>query len=362
VFWFWLGLVILLSMPVTVTTYLVYLYFRLCRAYLHHVVQIFQVKPLFVVPTGQPVPEAEDVCFPTENGLTLRGCYLRGTVPPGGSRAGVILFGLEFGSNRWACVSYCEPLLQAGFDVFAYEPRCQGESDRQPGYDPLQWVTQYEVADARAALGYLKARPDTDPRGVGFFGLSKGAGAVLQAAADDPFVRCFVTDGLFAAYTTLVPYMRQWFRIYNPHHAQQALLPSWYYGLVGLAGLRRAERERRCRFVHLETALPRLAPRPLLMIHGDGDNYIKPEMARRLYHRARRPKEFWLVEGAKHNQSFVVAGDEYRRRVLEFFLQHLSSGVRSQESGVRGLGLAASGCQTCSHPDKPGGEPLPPGS
>jgi dienelactone hydrolase len=182
VFWFWLGLLILLSMPVTITLYLVYLYIHLCRTYLHHVVQIFQVKPLFVVPTGQPVPEAEDLRFPTENGLTLRGCYLRGTVPPGGSRAGVILFGLEFGSNRWACVSSCEPLLQAGFDVFAYEPRCQGESDRQPGYEPLQWVTRYEVADARAALAYLKGRPDGDPRGVGFFGLSKGAGAALHAA------------------------------------------------------------------------------------------------------------------------------------------------------------------------------------
>src|SRR5262249_4773766 len=87
------------------------------------------------------------------------------------------------------------------------------------------------------------------------------------------------------------------------------------------------------------------------MIHGGGDNYIKPEMARRLYQRASRPKEFWLVEGAKHNLAIQLAGDEDRRRVLEFFLQHLSPGVTSQEAGVRnqkGLGLAASGCQTCS--------------
>jgi fermentation-respiration switch protein FrsA (DUF1100 family) len=327
VFWFWLGLLILLSMPVAVTAYLAYLYFYLCHTYLHYVVQIFQVKPLFVVPLGQPVPEAEDVRFSTRDGLTLRGCYLRGTVTPDRPRAGVILFGLEFGSNRWACVPYCEHLLQAGFDVFAYEPRSHGESDRQPGYEPLQWVTDYEVADARAALDYLKGRPDADPRGIGLFGLSKGAGAVLQASATDPFVRCFVTDGMFAAYTTLVPYMRQWFRIYNNHHVRQALLPAWYYGLVGLAGLRLAGWERRCRFVHLETALPRLAPRPLLMIHGEGDNYIKPDMARRLYQRARRPKEFWLVEGAKHNQAFHLAGEEYRRRVLEFFLQHLTQGT-----------------------------------
>ena len=49
-----------------------------------------------------------------------------------------------------------------------------------PGYDPLQWVTDYEVRDAEAALAYLKSRPDADPRGVGFFGISKGAGAGLH--------------------------------------------------------------------------------------------------------------------------------------------------------------------------------------
>ena len=37
--------------------------------------------------------------FPTADGLTLRGCYLSGR---GEARRGVILFGLEFGSNRWS--------------------------------------------------------------------------------------------------------------------------------------------------------------------------------------------------------------------------------------------------------------------
>ncbi len=30
-----------------------------------------------------------------------------------------------------------------------------------------------------------------------------------------------------------------------------------------------------------------------------------------------------MVEGAKHNQSLQVAGEAYRQRVLDFFLQHL---------------------------------------
>ena len=125
------------------------------------------------------MPGAEDVRFPTSNGLMLCGCYLRRRT----LRRGVILFGLEFGSNRWSCLSYCEYLLHSGYDVFAFETRSQGNSEPQPGYEPLQWVTTFEVQDTLAALAYLKSRRDADPRGVGFFGISKGAGAGLIAAA-----------------------------------------------------------------------------------------------------------------------------------------------------------------------------------
>jgi fermentation-respiration switch protein FrsA (DUF1100 family) len=71
------------------------------------------------------------------------------------------------------------------------------------------------------------------------------------------------------------------------------------------------------------------------MIHGGADTYIKPDMARRLFDRARRPKELWLVENAKHNQSFHIAGEAYRQRVLDFFHQHLVA-VGEQQSAASG--------------------------
>jgi fermentation-respiration switch protein FrsA (DUF1100 family) len=221
-------------------------------------------------------------------------------------------------------VPYTDFLRADGFDVFTFEPRNQGDSDRQAGYDPLQWVTKHEVLDTRSALAYLKGRPDADPLGVGFFGISKGAGAGLQAAAHEAYVRCAVTDGAFATYTTMVPYMQKWIAIYSDRYLLQLLLPKWVYGLVGRLALRRISRDRGCRFPHLERAIAKLSPRPLLMLHGGADTYIKPEMARALFDLAGEPKEFWLVDGAKHNQALNVAGDEYRRRVLAFFREHLN--------------------------------------
>jgi pimeloyl-ACP methyl ester carboxylesterase len=333
--WLWIGLGIVVGLPLAVVLFLVGLYFYLIWRFMHHLVRIFGEKPLFIIPRGQPLAGAEALRFPTADGLTLSGCYLRGATTPGRGRRGVILFAPEFGANRWSCLPYCEHLLAHGFDLFAFDFRGQGESDLQPGYEPLQWVTAYEVTDVQAAIAYLKSRSDADPRGVGFFGMSRGGNAGLLAGARDPYLRCFVTDGVFATYSTMVPYMRKWIAIYSQRLWLQAVLPDWYYGLLGRTGLRRIRRERGCRFPHLERAMGRLAPRPLLMVHGGTDTYIKPDMAQALYDLARPPKEFWLVDGAKHNQAIQVAGEEYRQRVLDFFLSHLAEGCQENGAGTK---------------------------
>lgn len=330
-----IGLVFMLSVPLMILVGMIYLHYWLRRKYIDLISRIFQEKPLFIIPRGEPASQAEEVTLTTPDGLHLKGCYFSTPAP----RRGVIVFGLEFGSNRWSCIPYCEHLVDNGFDVFALEFRNQGDSDKEKDYDPLQWVTDREVTDARVALAYLKGRPDADPNGVGVFGISKGAGAYIMAAAHDPYIRCLVTDGLFASMSTLVQYMRQWFRIYDDQYFLQGLAPTWYYVLLGEVGIRNIEKERKCHFVPLERAMGKIAPRPLLMIHGGADTYIKPEMSRLLYARARPPKEFWLVEGAKHNQAMQVAGEAYHRRVLDFFVEHLEERKDEHSQGLPGKRL-----------------------
>jgi pimeloyl-ACP methyl ester carboxylesterase len=288
--------------------------------YQHFAERIFPERPLFLVPHGKPDPAAEDIAFAGPDGLTLRGVYLKSPTP----RRGVVLFGLEFGSTRWACLAYSRHLVEAGYDVFCFEPRNQGDSDKQDDYEPLHWVTDRDLADFRAALTYLKARPDADPRGVGLFGVSKGGTVGLIAAANDPFVRCAVVDGVYGISTTMLPFMRKWIAIYNDKKFVHKLLPDWVYNWIGRDAIRNVERERGVRFLDLARCLRRFSPRPLFMVHGGGDNYILPTMAEELFARAGTPKEFWLVEKARHNQALQVAGDEFRRRVRAFFDRHLA--------------------------------------
>lgn len=317
--WWTLGSLLAAGLLLALALAAACLYYR--RKFVGQVVRIFEEKPLFIIPRGQPIPGAEDVTVRTPDGLALRGCYLRGRGP----RRGVILFGLEFGSNRWTCGAYCERLRDAGYDVFAYEPRNQGDSEKDPTYDPLQWVTDKDLGDARAAVRYLKARPDADPRGLGVFGVSKGGSLGLLLAAEDAAVRCVVTDGAYATYTTVVPFMRRFVTIYSRHKRIQKWLPDVFYGFIGWSGIRRVAAKRKVTFPWLERAAKRVT-QPVLMIHGGGDTYIKPEMARTVFLKLATPledKDFWLVSKAKHNQAPLVAPHEYPRRLVQFFDTYL---------------------------------------
>lgn len=319
VFWLWVTLGIVLVPPVAIGLFLSILYLMLRWRYVPFLVRIFQEKPLFIIPRGQPTDEAEHVSLQSVDGLTLRGCYLKTS----SERKGVILFGLEYGSDRWACRQYCQHLVNSGYDVFCYEPRNQGDSDKDPAYEPLQWVTDKDVADMKTALKYLRNRPDADERGVGLFGVSKGGSTGYLVAAHEPGIRCIATDGAYATYTTVVPYMQRWIKIYSDRHLLQRVLPTWFYGLVGITGLNRVARIRGVNYPSVEKAVSRLN-RPILMIHGENDTYIKPEMAKALFDRAAGPKEFWLVPKARHNQAIAIAEEEYQRRVVEFFDKNLA--------------------------------------
>lgn len=326
----WLGIGFLLVVPALCLLGLVTLFTVVRWQYRETILRIFAESPPFIIPRGVKREEAEDVRFRTFDGMFLNGCYIRTTLP---QRKGVILFGLEFGSNRWACQAYCEGLIQSGYDVFAFEPRNQGESDKIPGYEPLPWLTNYETQDTHAALAYLKTRADADPNGVGFFGLSKGANAGLAVASRDRFIKCVATDGAFGTRTTMIPYMRKWISVYCKRFLVHGILPRWFYVIVANSAIKQASKQRRVQYFNLERAMGHIR-QPLLMIHGAADGYIRVPMVQEIFRRVRVEKELWIVPDAKHNQALQVAGDEYVRRVVGFFDRHLSSAGAPMETMV----------------------------
>jgi uncharacterized protein len=320
--WSWIILAVIAAKATFFGTVVAAFYLHCRRHYLPAIARVFQERPLFIIPRGIRDENAEDVSFQTADGLTLCGCYLHGRTKV---RSGVILFGLEFGSDRWAAISYCDRLRDAGYDVFAFEPRNHGESEKQGDYQPLQWATDRDLHDTQAALDYLTKRPDADPKGVGLFGVSKGASVGLVAAATDPRVSCVVTDGAFGTITTVMPYFMKWLEIYAPNTRIAKYIPNVFFRTLARDSIRSVANERNVRYLKVEPAVERLN-RPLLMIHGGGDTYINTEMAQSLHKRAKSgTAELWVVDKAKHNQSMHIAGEEYHRKLIEFFDEHLGN-------------------------------------
>ncbi len=67
----------------------------------------------------------------------------------------------------------------------------------------------------------------------------------------------------------------------------------------------------------------RLAPRPILFVHGTDDIRLPPQLSQYLYQRAREPKELVFLEGARH--SLRQKREELRQLVREWLLRHLTA-------------------------------------
>lgn len=308
-----LVIISVLAAPVAAFVFLAYAVIR----YAPIIGRIFEESPLLMPLRAPADPSGETVRFRSTDGIELEGSYFRSRVGP---RTGVVVFCHEYLGNRWSAGPYADFVRDLGFDLFAFDFRNQGASATEPGYKPLQWVSDREVMDLEGAIAYLKSRPDADPAGVGLFGISKGGCAALVAAADEPGVWGVLTDGSFPTRSMVMSYIYKWAQIYS--HTTWRIVPPWVLRMLGWSGRMYSQFRRGCRFPDVERAAARLSPRPWLMIHGEKDAYVPIDIARGLFDHAGTPKEFWLVAKAKHNRCREVDPVAYRDKITEFLARY----------------------------------------
>ncbi|HUT11017.1 MAG TPA: alpha/beta fold hydrolase [Thermoguttaceae bacterium] len=272
----------------------------------------------------------EPVVLHTDDGTRLEGTYLPTTAR---QRKGVIAFCHELNGNRWTTIPYTESLRQSGYDVFTFDFRNHGASDCITDFEPMPWVTGYDVSDVLAAVDYLCSRADADPHGVGILGISKGGTAALCAAARDPRVRALVIDGLVPTERMQIHYARRFMSIYAPCLCKWfARLPDVSFRLTAAVTRALVQRQRKCRFVNVDQAARRVR-QPVMMIHGGRDGHIPVEVVRALRNSMPNGTRFWVIPDAKHNGGIAVAGEAYHRRIARFFDLHM--GTVPPPRGVR---------------------------
>ena len=294
--------------------------------------RIFEGKLMFLPLRSARVEGGEDVRFPTRDGMELVGTYFRTTQP---RRLGVVVFCHEYLGDRWSALPYAGHLLEQGFDLFGFDFRNHGESQVDPAYSPLQWVTDRELTDLAAALDYVRSRHDADPAGAALFGVSKGGGAALCVAGRDPRVWGVVTDGAFPTRGTMLPYILRWAELHVGNRYLWKGVPTAVFDFLARAALHRSENRLGCRYASVERGVTRLAPRPWLAIHGAKDSYIGVGIAQGLFARAGRPKELWVVEGAKHNRCREKEPVEYAGRIADFLLRYAPRARREARDEAR---------------------------
>ncbi len=184
-----------------------------------------------------------------------------------------------------------------------------------------------ELNDVLGALDYVQRR--VPGASIGVLGYSMGAAVAIMVAARRAEVRAVVADSPFATHWGVVEY----------HFRRVTRLPGLPF--LFLADRLMAWRAGyRFREVEPLRDVARIAPRPLLLIHGLKDTTISPEDSRRLFEAAGEPKELWLVEGMEHCCAYFKDRVAYCRRIAAFFAAHLSEG-KAQEPIHAGLGLPA---------------------
>ncbi len=223
-----------------------------------------------------------------------------------GHRTVLVCHGLAANKSNQLILARSFP--SEGFNVLIFDFRAHGESGGQ-----LTTFGDRERHDVLGAVRYLRAQRIEDAEKIYGVGASLGAAALIAAASDNsPEGRAIDAIAVYGTYDHLGRLTRSIGKSFFFPPLRQLLI---HIGLP-LASLQTGADL--SRFAPAEL-VPRVWPRPMMVIHGRRDEIIAFDHGARLYDAAVLPKyNFWLTEG-RHND--IIDNEAAAKIVVEFFKQ-----------------------------------------
>jgi uncharacterized protein len=242
-------------------------------------------RVMYSTPASVGLP-FEAVSFASADGTLLTGWFIPAVGYPNPKAAkGTVVHFHGNAQNMTAHWRFVEWLPQHGFNTLVFDYRGYGASAGSPEPKGV-------FEDSNAALDYVRKRADVDPTRLLVLGQSLGGTNAIAAvgAGNRAGVRAMVIDSTFYSYSSIA----------SDKIPGAGLLVSDTYSA--------------------DRTIARLAPIPLLLLHGTADAVIPYAHSRRLFDKAREPKTLMTVEGGGHIEAFTQRfGTRYQDAVVEFF-------------------------------------------
>jgi pimeloyl-ACP methyl ester carboxylesterase len=228
----------------------------------------------------------EEVRIDASGDRTLSAWYIP-------SRNGAaVLVGHGSGGSRERVMEEIRLLAKHGYGVLAFDLFGNGEST---GHSNGLGDNAQPAVDA--ALDYLEPRADR----IAAFGSSLGAEVLLEAAARDERIEAVISDGAARPEDKM--------EIKDPGAVERAMASLIVHAPRIIGGERAAP--------SLIDLMPRIAPRPVLLISAGGDPEETP--VNRAYREAAGPSaELYSIPEAGHTSGLAARPKEYEARVTAF--------------------------------------------
>ena len=262
----------------------------------------------------------ENVEFPSKaSGYTLRGWFVpgqetEGVTPP--SMGLVFLHG--GGRDRRTWLRHLPMFHKQGYSCLLFDFSEHGTSD---GAKRGLSFGMRERYDALAAAEFMRVQ-----RGfkyVAVIGTSMGGSTAIMAAAMDPksFDLVVAENPLLTCahlqnehiMNILGGYFKHSIFGRTTYEIFRRMCSTWLNLRVG------NQPSRKCQALHV---VSKIAPRPLLLMHGTYDSVIPAAHSQRLFDLAKGPKELWMAPGGFHVGLYDAFPKEFEERVLQFLRRH----------------------------------------